>query len=131
MKWKLFTRDKDLALETAKARLEQGTYLNGIRDRTRLERKTIRMVKRISLTARIFIMAAGVLTLAGCSKPTTEQYDQLHVGMAYDEVVSLLGDADECSGAIGLKNCTWGDEAKHIKVSFAGDKVVVFSGQGL
>jgi hypothetical protein len=89
------------------------------------------MLKRMSKRSWRVMMVAAVLMIMGCSKPTTEQYDQLHVGMAYDEVVSLLGDADECSGAIGLKNCTWGDEAKHIKVSFAGDKVVVFSGQGL
>jgi len=34
-------------------------------------------------------------------------------------------------GAIGIKNCTWGDEEKYIKVSFAADKVVVFFGHGL
>jgi len=51
--------------------------------------------------------------------------------MNYDEVISLLGKADECGGAIGIKNCTWGDEEKYIKVSFAGDKVVVFFGHGL
>ncbi len=51
--------------------------------------------------------------------------------MGYDEVVSLLGKADKCDGAIGLKNCMWGDDEKHITVSFAGDKVIVFSGHGL
>jgi hypothetical protein len=79
----------------------------------------------------IAILAASICLLSSCSKLTTENYDQLHIGMAYDEVVSLLGNADQCDGAIGLKNCTWGDDSKHIKVSFAGDKVVVFSGQGL
>ena len=51
--------------------------------------------------------------------------------MSYGEVVSLLGKADECNGAIGLKSCMWGNEKKHIKVGFAGDNVVVFTGNGL
>jgi len=72
-----------------------------------------------------------LLALLGCNKLTTENYDHLIIGMNYDEVISLLGKADECGGAIGIKNCTWGDEEKYIKVSFAGDKVVVFFGHGL
>ena len=67
----------------------------------------------------------------GCNQLSTETYDQLRIGMSHDEVISLLGKADECDGAIGIKNCTWGNENKHIKVSFAGDKVMVFSGRGL
>ena len=78
----------------------------------------------------------GVLTLtlvflAGCSKINTENYDKLEMGMAYEEVVSLLGKADHCEGAMGLKDCMWGDDAKHIKISFAADKVVIYSGKGL
>ena len=68
------------------------------------------------------LSASLLLAILGCNKLTTENYDQLLLGMNYDEVVSLLGKADECGGAIGIKNCTWG------KVSFAGDKVVVFFG---
>ncbi|MNG32753.1 hypothetical protein D3C84_1188420 [compost metagenome] len=47
------------------------------------------------------------------------------------EVESLLGSPTECSGAIGLTSCNWGDEKVFISVQFAGDKVMMFSGQGL
>lgn len=67
----------------------------------------------------------------GCSKLTTENYNQLKAGMQYDEVVEILGEADACKGAIGIKNCKWGDDKKYIKVNFVGGKVVLFSGQGL
>jgi len=77
------------------------------------------------------ISASFLLAILGCNKLTTENYDQLKIGMNYDEVVSLLGKVDECNGAVGFKNCTWGNDKKYIKVSFAGDKVVVFSGNGL
>lgn len=78
-----------------------------------------------------WILSAFLLLAIGCNKLTTENYDQIRIGMNYDEVISLLGKANECDGAIGIKNCTWGDKEKYIKVSFAGDKVVVFSGHGL
>lgn len=77
------------------------------------------------------VLVATILFVAGCSKLTTENYDKLTVGMEYSAVVDILGQADECSGAMGLKKCRWGDDAKHILVNFAGDKVVLFSGEGL
>lgn len=79
----------------------------------------------------LLILSAGLLLMAGCNKINTENYDKLRIGMDYNEVISLLGKADECEGAIGLKNCKWGDKKKYINVSFAGEKVVVFSGHGL
>ncbi len=78
-----------------------------------------------------WIVSVSFLLAVGCSKLTTENYDQLKVGMNYDEVVTILGKADECSGAIGIKNCTWGNDKKYVTVSFAGNKVIVFSGHGL
>ena len=79
----------------------------------------------------ICILLAFLFLMMGCSKLTTENYDQLEVGMSKERVETILGEADECGGAIGIKNCKWGNEDKYIKVSFAGDKVVVFSGHGL
>lgn len=76
------------------------------------------------------VLAACVL-LAACSKINQENYSQLKAGMAKSEVESLLGRPTECSGAIGLTSCTWGDEKTFISVQFAGDKVMMFSGQGL
>ena len=78
-----------------------------------------------------WIISASLLLAVGCSKLTTENYDRLKVGMDYDEVVAIFGEADECGGAIGIKSCTWGDDKKNVTVNFAGDTVVMFSGQGL
>jgi hypothetical protein len=76
------------------------------------------------------ILAACVL-LAACSKINQDNYSKLKAGMPKTEVESLLGSPTECSGAIGLTSCTWGDEKTFISVQFAGDKVMMFSGQGL
>lgn len=82
-------------------------------------------------TATLSIILASLLLAVGCSKLTKENYDKLKVGQGYEEVVGILGEADECSGAIGIKNCRWGGDKKYIKVKFVGNKVVLFSGQGL
>ena len=81
--------------------------------------------------ALALLLAALLVTVTGCSKLTTENYDQLKIGMSYSQVIALLGKADECSGAIGLKNCRWGNDKKNIVVNFAGDKVILFAAQGL
>ena len=81
--------------------------------------------------ALALLLAALLVTVTGCSKLTTENYDQLKIGMSYGQVVALLGKADECSGAIGIKNCRWGNDKKNIVVNFAGDKVILFAAQGL
>lgn len=57
----------------------------------------------------VAVLAACVL-LAACSKINQENYSKLKAGMAKSEVESLLGSPTECSGAIGLTSCTWGDE---------------------
>lgn len=77
------------------------------------------------------ILCAALLLTAGCSKITKENYDKLKVGQDYDEVVEILGKADECSGAMGIQDCRWGDDSKRISVKFAGNKVVIFSAKGL
>lgn len=81
--------------------------------------------------AILSIVFASLLLTVGCSKLTKDNYDKLKVGLDYSEVVKILGPADECSGAIGIKNCRWGDDKKYIKVKFAGNKVAIFSGHGL
>ena len=77
-----------------------------------------------------FMVVSLALTI-GCSKVTTENYDQIKMGMPYAEVIAILGKADECNGALGIKNCTWGDEDRHILVNFVGEKVILFSARGL
>ena len=77
------------------------------------------------------IAAAILLLVVGCSKLNKENYDKISMGMSYDEVISILGDADECSGAVGVENCTWGDQDTYIKINFVGKKAVLFSAKGL
>lgn len=76
-------------------------------------------------------IAALSLTLSACGKVNKENYDKLSVGMEFTEVTNLIGSADNCETTLGVKSCTWGDENKYIKVSFAFDKATVFSNKGL
>jgi len=71
------------------------------------------------------------LALGGCSKVSVENYDKLKVGMTYSEVKQHIGEPSKCDEVVGVRNCLWGDEAKHIKVSLAADRAVVFSAKGL
>jgi hypothetical protein len=89
------------------------------------------MKKKIIKQMLIGFMVACLALTIGCSKLTTQNYDKIKMGMQYDEVIALLGQADQCDGAMGIKNCTWGDEDRHIKVNFAGDRVILFSAKGL
>jgi hypothetical protein len=79
----------------------------------------------------IITLIAALLLVMGCSKLTKDNYNKLSMGMNYDEVISILGEADECSGAVGVQNCTWGGGEKYIKVNFIAKKVVLFSAKGL
>lgn len=79
---------------------------------------------------RIALLSFCVL-LAACSKVNQENYAKLKAGMTKAEVEALLGAPEECAGAIGLTSCTWGDEKASISVQYAGDKVLMFSGNGL
>jgi hypothetical protein len=72
-----------------------------------------------------------LLTLLGCSKLTLENYNQIKVGMNYDEVTQLIGPPDKCDDVMGLRSCTWGDEKGSVSVSFAGDKVLLYSSSNL
>ena len=83
------------------------------------------------MSPRHLVVLAACVLLAACNKINQENYSQLKAGMPKGEVESLLGSPTECSGAIGLTSCTWGDETSFISVQFAGDKVMMFSGQGL
>ncbi len=73
----------------------------------------------------------GCMLLTGCSPLNQENYAQLHPGMSKAEVERLLGGPDECSAALGVSSCTWGDEQRFISVQYAGDKVLMFSAKGL
>ncbi|MDP3845758.1 MAG: hypothetical protein Q8R10_04955 [Pseudomonas sp.] len=78
-----------------------------------------------------FALLSLVLLLGACSKVSEENYAKLNVSMDKAEVQALLGAPTECAGALGMSSCTWGDDKSSISVQFAGDKVLLFSGQGL
>ncbi len=69
--------------------------------------------------------------LAGCSKLTMANYETLKVGMTYAEVVKTIGAPDKCSEAMGMRICEWGNEKKFINVTFAGQKALLFTCNGL
>jgi len=80
---------------------------------------------------RLAVVTLILLIIAGCSKLTMENYDKLQIGMAYNEVVNTIGSPDKCSDVMGVRNCQWGNEKKSINVTFAADKVLFFTGNGL
>ena len=72
-----------------------------------------------------------ILLLLGCSKLTLENYNQIAVGMSYDDVTRLIGPPDRCDDVMGVRNCQWGDEARSVNVSFVGGKALLFSSRNL
>jgi hypothetical protein len=75
--------------------------------------------------------AAAVLLLGACSKLTLANYDRVKVGMAYEEVATLLGDPAECNETLGLRACRWGDDTRSANITFAGGKVLIASAKNL
>ncbi|MCU1717886.1 outer membrane protein assembly factor BamE [Pseudomonas sp. 5P_3.1_Bac2] len=83
------------------------------------------------MSLRTLAVFAACLLLAACNKVNQSNYAQLKAGMDKAAVESLLGKPTECSGALGVSSCTWGDQEQFISVQYAGDKVMMFSGKGL
>lgn len=83
------------------------------------------------MKTRSILAASLLLMLLGCSKLTLENYSKISVGMRYEEVTALIGTPDKCDDVMGLRNCVWGDEKRSVNVTFAGDKVLVFSSTNL
>ena len=65
--------------------------------------------------------------LSGCSKLTADNYAKLKTGIEYSEVVRILGTPDNCSEALFVKSCVWGNEQKNITVNFLSDKAILSS----
>jgi hypothetical protein len=53
------------------------------------------------------------------------------MGMSYEDVVKILGNANTCDATMGAKSCMWGSEQKNISIKFIADKVVFFTSKGL
>ena len=83
------------------------------------------------MSLRSLALLSLCVLLAACSKINQENYSKLQAGMPKAEVERLLGSPTECSGALGMTSCTWGDQKAFISVQYAGDKVLMYSGQGL
>ena len=83
------------------------------------------------MSLRSFALLSLCVFLAACSKINQENYSKLKSGMTKAQVEQLLGAPTECSGALGMSSCTWGDEKSFISVQFAADQVLLYSGQGL
>ncbi|MFJ3482708.1 outer membrane protein assembly factor BamE [Pseudomonas sp. NPDC090202] len=83
------------------------------------------------MSLRSLALLSVCVLLAACNKINQENYSKITSGMPKAEVEKLLGSPTECSGALGVSSCTWGDQKTFISVQYAGDRVVLFSGQGL
>ncbi len=90
--------------------------------------KPIHQILRFGLAG---LALALFLSLAGCSKVTKQNYDQLKMGMDYGDVVALLGEPEKCDAVVAFKSCVWGKGDKTITIRLVGDKVVLFESQGL
>ena len=80
---------------------------------------------------RLIIALSLLAMLLGCSKLTVENYSKIKVGLEYAEIVKILGKPDNCSEALFVKNCVWGNEQKNITVNFMGDKVILFTSKNI
>jgi hypothetical protein len=89
------------------------------------------MKKLIGRVAFALVLLSLLVLQSGCSKVNQDNYDRLESGMSYEEVVDILGSPDDCSQVMGVKSCTWGDEARNIKAGFMGGAAMVFSASGL
>jgi len=69
--------------------------------------------------------------LAACSKLSMDNYNQLKVGMTYQEVTAIIGEADSCDEVMGTRSCIWGSKESQIKAGFLADKAIAFSHKGL
>jgi hypothetical protein len=85
---------------------------------------------KILMSAFTFIIFS-TLVMFGCSNLTQKNYNELSLGMDYEEVVEILGKPDECKSVLNARNCIWEDSAKSITVQLVADKVVFLSNKGL
>lgn len=83
------------------------------------------------MSLRTLAVLTFCVLLTACNKINQENYSKLQAGMTKAEVEQLLGKPTDCSGALGMSSCTWGDKQSFISVQYATDKVLMYSGQGL
>lgn len=90
--------------------------------------------------AGVAVLGLILLAVSGCGgKVSKSNYDKIETGMTLSQVEAILGTGTEKAGVAGAvgnltgsgKVMTWGDEKKSITVTFANDKVVAKTQQGL
>ncbi|MCU4677350.1 DUF3862 domain-containing protein [Catenovulum sp. 2E275] len=75
---------------------------------------------------RIFAIFAIVASaIAGCSKLTAANYQQVKAGMDIQQVHDILGEPTECILIDETKQCVWGDSHKNIKIAFVNNKATL------
>ena len=99
--------------------------------RKALPDNTKAQTKRRPHMKALFPALLFVFLLIGCSKATTEQYNQLKGGMTYDEVQKILGKPDTCDDVLTARNCTWRNGEARVSVSFVGGKVLFYGAENL
>jgi hypothetical protein len=80
---------------------------------------------------RLLLALPLLALLLGCSKVTMANYAKIKRGLTYDQVVAILGKPDNCSEALFVRSCVWGDEKSNITVNFMADKVVLFTSRNI
>jgi hypothetical protein len=80
---------------------------------------------------RLLLAIPLLLALAACSRLTAENYERIEVAMAYEEVKQIIGEPTQCDDVLGVKQCTWGDENQHIKISFIGGKATFMTAKNI
>ncbi len=92
-------------------------------------------MKRVIAVVKLAVLAVcifSILTLAGCSKVSKENYDKIKIGMSYKDVVEVLGKPDTCEEPVlKTKSCMWGSSDKQIKIKFVLDTVAWRSSKGI
>lgn len=88
-------------------------------------------MKKKTLMIGLIVLFALPALILGCGNLTQKNLDKVKAGMAYAEVVKILGEPTICDSILGGKSCVWKSGQKRIDVQFIADKVVFFSGQNL
>ncbi|WP_324778990.1 hypothetical protein [Thiobacillus sedimenti] len=83
------------------------------------------------MNLRTTLLLGLLLALIGCSKLTLEHYNQISVGMSYDDVTRLIGPPDRCDDVMGVRSCDWRDGERSVHVNFLGGQVLLFSSSNL
>lgn len=81
--------------------------------------------------ARLLCVIGLAALLAACDRLTLENYGKIKTGMSYDEVTGILGPPTNCSEALGIRSCTWGDDKHHVSVNFVANQVVLTAAANL